>query len=636
VKPRLILIVIALVVLPTAILSFLANRALRSREDLLQYRLKMDAASTIQVVSRRLQARFEDDMEHVRAVVSECLARGGKNADIEAAAVRLNNSRGTVNQLFLFMNPWGFIYPEPGKKDEPVNRRTGELENRRAGEAAKEGADLKQGSGDRVLDPLVSALRREIALAGTRTNALSLTVEDASFWFSAVPSRKDLYAGFEINQREFMEELSSALTAASGDVFALVAEGPGIAVTNEVVVSDAFGGRTEIRSRRPDLSGDPVATGRLLKPFDHVIVKAYVVAPDKIKKAAELRYRLDAWGIVLMAAGICVGLFLVLKEAAAEIRNARARSDFVIGVSHDLRTPVASMRMLAESLYLDHVESPDQQKKFLRVIVRESERLSQLIERVLFFVRMNQRSLVYRFAEADIGKLVAVTVEAFKTKAAIMEQKVEMRAHHLSIGTAIEPGLPAVKADESAITQVILNLIDNAVKYSREKAGVADAGADSKRPESGESADRKADGDPRHTSRVPLPESAGGQQPAYRSGVDFALWARAERRGTVSQPMISVEVASADVSFRHRGFLPGRKWVRILVKDRGIGIEKKELRRIFKRFYRVQRTADSNVSGVGLGLALCRHVAEAHGGWIEVESEIGRGSTFSVYLPVLE
>jgi len=75
-----------------------------------------------------------------------------------------------------------------------------------------------------------------------------------------------------------------------------------------------------------------------------------------------------------MAAGVCIGLLLVLREAAAEIRRARARSDFVIGVSHDLRTPVASMRMLAESLYLDHVESRDQQKKFLEKIKRSDKK----------------------------------------------------------------------------------------------------------------------------------------------------------------------------------------------------------------------------------------------------------------------
>ncbi|MDD4869241.1 MAG: ATP-binding protein [Kiritimatiellae bacterium] len=676
-KPKLILIVLALVILPTSILSFLANRALRSREELLQYRLKMDAASAIQIVSKRIQARFEDDMEHVRSVVSECLARGGKNADIEAAAFRLRNSRGTVNQIYLFMNPWGFIYPEPGKQDEVMKQP---LEKAQPASAIQ-----RRVSGtERQLDPLVSALRREIVSSGTGTNAISLTVEDSSYWFSALPNKKSMYAGFEINQAEFLEELSSALTAASGETFMLIAEGPGITRAKEVIVSDVFGEKGEIRSQGPDLSEEPVASRRLLKPFDYVNIKAFIVDSGRIKKAAELQYRLYAWGIVLMAAGVCIGLLLVLREAAAEIRRARARSDFVIGVSHDLRTPVASMRMLAESLYLDHVESHDQQKKFLRVIVRESERLGQLIERVLFFVRMDQKSLIYRFTEVDIGKLVAVTVEAFKARAEIRDQKAEIRAYHLSIGTAIEPGLPHVKADESAITQVILNLLDNAAKYLKKDTEDKNQAVSSQSVPSfiepkktlvnnqqsavqGIIVEKSASGIPlshpssgvpipvtsKVVSRVPLPESikqgvtvsrpeisnspdATTINPKAVSSVggDVVRYPIAEQRGGITQPSISIEVSSVADSFRHHRFMPRRRWVKISFKDRGIGIEKKELRRIFKRFYRVRATADSNVSGVGLGLALCRHVTEAHGGWIEVDSELGKGSTFSVYLLV--
>ncbi|OGV66894.1 MAG: hypothetical protein A2283_23075 [Lentisphaerae bacterium RIFOXYA12_FULL_48_11] len=648
-KPKLVLIVLALVVLPTAWLSFMASRALRNREDLLQYRLKMDAASAIQVVSRRIQMRFEDDIEHVRSVMSECIARGGKNADIEATASRLRNSRGNISQLYLFMNPWGFIFPEPSGREEPAKAGLESPVNADKHKSSSVGSDnqpsgLKtQFSSSRPMESLVAALRREIALIGARTNALSLTVEDASYWFSCLPERKDLYAGFEINQTEFMEELSSALKIVSGETFALMAEGPGIGGANSVLVSDVFGGITEVRDKRPDLSEEPVAVGRLMKPFDYISIRAFIVDSGKIKRAAALRYRLETWGIILMAVGILAGLLLVLREAAEEIKRARTRSDFVIGVSHDLRTPVASMRMLAESLYLDHVESPEQQKKFLRVIVRESERLGQLIERVLFFVRMDQKSLVYRFRDIDIGKLVAVTVEAFKTKAAVMDQKAEIRVHHLSIGSAIEPGLPSVKADESAVSQVILNLLDNALKYSRkemeDRSPHSSAGLKDEKVAGGAEDERSSGsllsvaGNQKNISRVPLPESAERGQATYHTGVNFAMWARAERRGTAEQPSIFATVSSVETAFRHIGILPSKRWVKISIKDKGVGIEKKELRKIFRQFYRVRKAADSNISGVGLGLALCRHVAEAHGGWIEVESEHGKGSTFSVYLP---
>jgi|GEM_PF-1931564 len=676
-KPKLILIVLGLVVIPTAVLSFLANRALEGREDLLQYRLKTDAASAIQVVSKRVQSRFEDDMEHVCAVVSECLARGGGNADLEAAATRLRNSRGTINRVFLFMNPWGFVFPERGGegteagiKYPAISSRLQTTDNR----PQTVGNDVPAASS---LDSLVSALRREIGLVGSTTNMIRLTVEDASYWFSVLPGRKNMYAGYEINQNEFTEQLLNTLMAASGDIFVLAAEGPGIAKTNEVLISDVFSERAESRVQRSDLAEEPVASGRLMKPFDYVNIKAFVMDPGKIRKAAELRYRLYAWGILLMAAGVCLGLWLVLREAAAEIRRARTRSDFVIGVSHDLRTPVSSMKMLAESLYLERVGSREQQKKFLQVIVRESERLSQLIERVLFFVRMDQNALLYRFSQVDIGSLVTSAVDAFKARTEAGGQggsekwrdgdagtwggnsgdvdcrpstvdrkgeKTEVRRQkseeprttdyrpqtidhrpqatdmwksafgdgHSSVSLSVDPGIPSVLGDESSITQVMLNLLDNAVKYGKREAG---------RQNSGDRIQNSED-NPEATDQHP---ESSIQDP--EAGIrNSAL--------VIRHSGIAVTVRFVEDSFRHFVFMPRRQWVVILVRDNGMGIDRKEQRRIFHRFYRVPGTGDSNVSGVGLGLALCRHVAKAHGGWIEVESEPGKGSVFSVYLPI--
>jgi len=704
-KPRLIMIVLGLVVIPTAILSFLANRALESREVLLLYRLKTDAASAIQVASKRVQSRFEDDMEHVRAVVSECLARGWKNADLEAAAGRLKNSRGTINRVFVYMNPWGFVFPEQGGKGAEDRSQKPEASIQTTDHRPQPTVySLQSAVGDvpaaSSLDSLVSALRREIALVGSVTNAIRFTVEDASYWFSILPDRMNTYAGFEINQKEFNEQMQNTLASASGDTFVLVAEGPGIARTNEVLISDVFGEHAEARLQRSDLAGEPVASGRLMKPFDYVNIKAFVVDPGKIRKAAEFRYRLYAWGILLMAAGICLGVWLVIRESAAEIRRARTRSDFVIGVSHDLRTPVASMKMLAESLFMERVSSREQQKKFLQVIVRESERLSQLIERVLFFVRMDQDALVYSFGQVDIGSLVTSAVSSFRarteagvqregsggdvagrlltvdckeeepgdrsqrtedrgqrtddrgqlalrssSKAQSEEGRPEARIQHPesrnqptdhspqptddspqttdhrpvtsnqqpttgSISLSVAPGIPAVRGDESSITQVVLNLLDNAMKYS----GKAKAETGNLKPESG--------------------KTMTGETEARSQESEFRRQNPGDRPQTTDhRPQITVSVRSVHDSFRHSGFLPRRQWVVISVRDNGMGIDRKQQRKIFRRFYRVPGTGDSNVSGVGLGLALCKHVAKAHAGWIEVESQPGNGSTFSVYLP---
>jgi len=86
---------------------------------------------------------------------------------------------------------------------------------------------------------------------------------------------------------------------------------------------------------------------------------------------------------------------------------------------------------------------------------------------------------------------------------------------------------------------------------------------------------------------------------------------------------------------RRRIFGSERDWIVISVKDNGIGIKKRELKKIFRKYYRSPGARDLNVSGVGLGLALCQGIVKRHGGWISVESMQRKGSTFSIYLPTV-
>ena len=114
------------------------------------------------------------------------------------------------------------------------------------------------------------------------------------------------------------------------------------------------------------------------------------------------------------------------------------------------------MKMLAESLFLEHVPDQAKQKEFLGTIVRECERLRQLIERVLFLVRFGQDALVFRPQAVDPGELAASAVETFNARQTGQDVVLE-----------VANDLPRIKADRSAITQVILNLLDNAAKYGK-------------------------------------------------------------------------------------------------------------------------------------------------------------------------
>jgi signal transduction histidine kinase len=212
-------------------------------------------------------------------------------------------------------------------------------------------------------------------------------------------------------------------------------------------------------------------------------------------------------------------------------------------------------------------------------MVRECERLSQLVERVLFFVRFGQNALDYRPHVMDPVELAQAAVQAFRARFGGRSPEVPARVDSVGQGPRVQltadGPLPAVAVDRVAMMEVLLNLLDNAHKYS------------------------------------PGGKSASG----HPGGAD-----------------IEVRVAKAT---RRRWFVgPKRDCVRFSVRDYGIGIPPRQRRKIFRRFYRAPGARRENVSGVGLGLALCRHVVQAHGGWIEVRSEVGQGSIFALYLPV--
>ena len=291
-----------------------------------------------------------------------------------------------------------------------------------------------------------------------------------------------------------------------------------------------------------------LAESRLAPPLGAFTLSARPADEADFEASARLTTRLYAWGAGVLAVAIVAGGILLWRISATEIRSARQRSEFAAAVSHDLRTPLSSMRMLAESLHLGRITEEAKRQRFLATIVNECDRLGRLTERALYFIRLGQGALRYRLTEGDLGALIRETVETYAAAGVDRER-------HLRVRVAAQ--LPAVRFDGGAMEQVVSNLLDNADKYSPEHKDV----------------------------------------------------------------LVSVE-ASAD----------GR-WVVLAVQDRGIGIPPEDLRRIFQPYYRGERAKASDASGVGLGLALCRHIVRAHGGRIEVESVVGEGSTFRVVLP---
>jgi signal transduction histidine kinase len=401
------------------------------------------------------------------------------------------------------------------------------------------------------------------------------------------------------------------------ELFAGVAAGSGIMITvketrtsnsEHSTVNIEQGGAKAPDSSRLNVERSLFSVGSsisLPSPFESITLVATPSDPRAFMANARLQKRLYGWGGGLLIISVVAGAWLIWRQAAGEIRDARERTDFAATVSHDLRTPLSSMRMLAESLYLGNIVDAAKKQTFLGAIVKESDRLSRLTDRALYFIRYGQGSLRYQFTEGDLGSLVKDVVETFAVGAGgRVEEKRTSNIEHRTlnieqtgakapdgsqldvecsmlnvqrsplspvIGVAFDPELPQVRFDDGAMEQVVFNLLDNAVKYSSVEKGVR---------------------------------------------IEVLLTARPRRLGRWRW---GAKAAALEVV--------------LAVKDNGVGMTPEEVRRVLKPYARGRGAAKQNSRGIGLGLALCYHVIKAHRGRIEIESEPGKGTTFFVVLP---
>jgi two-component system phosphate regulon sensor histidine kinase PhoR len=154
---------------------------------------------------------------------------------------------------------------------------------------------------------------------------------------------------------------------------------------------------------------------------------------------------------------IVVGAIAIVLVAEKERRISALKSEFVANVSHELKTPLALVRMFAEMLQSGRVASDTKKQEYLDIIVRESERLSALIENVLDFARLERGRGSYEFAEADVGDAVSRAANVYRYRA---------EREGVKLVVDVEPSLPRARIDERAIQLAVINLVDNALKYA--------------------------------------------------------------------------------------------------------------------------------------------------------------------------
>ena len=267
---------------------------------------------------------------------------------------------------------------------------------------------------------------------------------------------------------------------------------------------------------------------------------------DIFEKTAERQKVIYIWaGLLAIAVMVAAGL-LAARVVGKQIKTNKLKNDFIATVSHELKTPLASMRVLVDTLLEGSYRNQQQVTEYLELVSKENERLTGLIDNFLTFSRMERNKQAFAMARTSPAAIARDAAEAVKTKFSKGQCRFEVNIHG---------DLPDVTADRDAMVTVLVNLLDNSYKYSY----------DDKR--------------------------------------------------------IELIVSSEDGS------------VSFCVSDNGAGMSRRAVKKIFKRFYQVDRSLARNAEGCGLGLSIAKFIVDAHKGSITVSSKPGEGSIITVRLP---
>ena len=201
----------------------------------------------------------------------------------------------------------------------------------------------------------------------------------------------------------------------------------------------------------------PFVATEVGEALPHWEIAAYLVNPAQLTQAARTATLTLGLLIAVLVFAIGVGSWLIVRSLNAELKLARQKTDFVSNVSHELKTPLTSIRMFSELLADGRVADVVKQKSYLNIITAEAARLTRLINNVLDFSRMESGEKKYNFAPCDLAEVVRSTAATF-------------RPHLEAGGFKFDCELPAtpisIRGDADALSQIIVNLLSNAEKYS--------------------------------------------------------------------------------------------------------------------------------------------------------------------------
>ena len=241
------------------------------------------------------------------------------------------------------------------------------------------------------------------------------------------------------------------------------------------------------------------------------------------------------------------GVVVVWQDMTERQKLDDLRKEFVANVSHELKTPLTTIKTYSETILDDGLENKEMAISFLGVINKETDRMNRIVSDLLTLSRIDYHKLSWKMNRFSIDNLLGELTETLSVPA---------KKHQHSLTYIAPENLPEIVGDRDRIQQLLINILSNAIKYT---------------PNGG-------------TIRI-VAGVRGGE-------------------------------------------------VHIQVKDNGIGIPKEDLDRLFERFYRVDKARSRERGGTGLGLSIAKEIADAHGGRISIESQVQKGTTVHIYLPI--
>ena len=535
-RKKLVILVSVGVLLPVAGLTYLQYRSLVELENKTKGAFKDNLRQGLTIVEQRMRQRLEDIAAQTLSPIDSMhlSSRGVPEDDpkeIEKYFSDVKRSHPEIQEIFAFTfwdgkqgtNSYAYFYSDKFEKSE------------RAGFAPTQSHILFLFDKSRMAQSFLDGNRKYLFLYD------SAPINDM---------RQGTYLFYPLNDltKEESKSFGGVLLSegfVTNDLMAgiirplIASHSPGMTIT----ISD--------ENQRVLYSNGAPKKGYLLesnldRPFSDW--KAAVGLKDtNLDQLARDSFLHSAGATVLVLLVLLFGIALAIRATDREARLAQAKSNFVANVSHELKTPLSLLSLFSEILELGRVKNEEKRIEYYQVLRHESRRLNKVIDNILDFSKIEVGRKTYNFADGDMAEVIENVLSSYRY---------QIINSGFQIQTNIQPDLPPVVIDREAMAQAISNLLDNAIKYSRE----------------------------------------------------------------VKQLSITTEKRGSDLS--------------VEIADQGIGIPRAEQAKIFEKFYRVGNGLVHDVKGSGLGLSLVKHIIEAHKGSISVESDVSKGSRFTILLPL--